>query len=277
MASKNKKNKQKKHNGPSMAELADKHIYYEESVQCVESEIDFVDETFAKIRKRKASTLREDFCGTTNTSCEWVKRRKTNTAISIDLDNDVLDWGKKNKILTLSPEQKKRISVINKDVLKVKTKPVDIVLAMNFSYWLLKERKLTIEYFKKIYKSLVDDGIFFLDAYGGYEAFQEMTEKTKHKTFTYIWDQHRYNPITGISTNYIHFKFKDGSKIMKAFTYEWRIWTLPELLEMLTEAGFKATVYWEQADEDGEGNGVFIPEMEGDADAGWIAYLVAEK
>ncbi len=277
MASKNKKNKQKKQNGPSMAELADKHIYYEESVQCVESEIDFVDETFTKIRKRKASTLREDFCGTTNTSCEWVRRRKTNTAISIDLDNDVLEWGKKNKISKLSPEQKKRISIINEDILKVKTKPVDIVLAMNFSYWLLKERKLTIEYFKKIYKSLVDDGIFFLDAYGGYEAFQEMIEKTKHKTFTYIWDQHRYNPITGISTNYIHFKFKDGSKIMKAFTYEWRIWTLPELLEMLTEAGFKATVYWEQADEDGEGNGVFIPETEGDADAGWIAYLVAEK
>ena len=32
-----------------------------------------------------------------------------------------------------------------------------------------------------------------------------------------------------------------------------------------------------EADEDGEGNGVFIPETEGDADAGWIAYLVAEK
>ena len=52
---------------------------------------------------------------------------------------------------------------------------------------------------------------------------------------------------------------------------------MPELLDMLTEAGFKPTVYWEQADENGEGNGVFIPETEGDADAGWIAYLVAEK
>ena len=277
MASKNNKKKTKISSGPTMAEQADKHICYEESVQCVESEIDFVDTSFLKIRKRLARTLREDFCGTTNTSCEWVSRRKTNKAVCVDLDEDVLDWGKTNKISKLSIDQQKRITILNDNVLTVKTDKVDIVLAMNFSYWILQERKLTIEYFKKIYNTLVKDGIFFVDAYGGYEAFQELVEKTKNKNFTYIWDQHRYNPITGIAKNYIHFKFKDGSKINKAFTYEWRVWTMPEILEMLTEAGFKPTVYWEQADEDGEGSGVFIPETEGDADAGWIAYVVAEK
>ena len=49
------------------------------------------------------------------------------------------------------------------------------------------------------------------------------------------------------------------------------------LLEMLSEAGFKSTVYWEQADEDGEGNGEFLPQTEGEADAGWIAYIVSQK
>jgi SAM-dependent methyltransferase len=276
MASNNNK-KSAQASTTSMAALADKHICYEESVQCVESEIDFVDTTFLKLRKRLANSLREDFCGTTNTSCEWIKRRKTNTAVSVDLDEEVLQWGKENKIAKLTPEQKKRITIVNDNVLTIKTEPVDVVLAMNFSYWLLKERKLTIEYFKKIHKALVKDGVFFLDAYGGYEAFQEMKEKTKNKHCTYIWDQHKYSPVTGIAKNYIHFKFKDGSKMMKAFTYEWRVWTLPELTEMLTEAGFKPTIYWEQADEDGEGNGVFIPDTEGEADAGWIAYLVAEK
>ena len=165
-----------------MAELADKHICYEESVQCVESEIDFVDATFTKLRKRQATTLREDFCGTMNTSCEWIKRRATNTAISVDLDKEVLEWGEKNKVSKLSPEQAKRINIINDNVLTIKTKPVEIVLAMNFSYWLLKERQLTIEYFKSIYNALVEDGIFFLDAYGGYEAFQEMKKKPKMNT-----------------------------------------------------------------------------------------------
>ncbi len=277
MGSKNKKTKNKKSNTATIAETADRHIFYEKAVQCVESEIDFVDETFTKLRKRKAKTLREDFCGTTNTSCEWVKRRKSNIAYSVDLDEEVLEWGKKNKIAKLNKEQQERIHVFNENVMTVKTEPTDIVLAMNFSYWLLKERKLTIEYFKRIYDSLVSDGIFFLDAYGGYEAFQELSEKTKNKNFTYIWEQKRYNPISGIAKCNIHFKFKDGSKMMNAFSYEWRVWTMPEILEMLTEAGFKPTVYWEQADEDGEGNGVFIPETEGDADAGWIAYVVAEK
>ena len=55
------------------------------------------------------------------------------------------------------------------------------------------------------------------------------------------------------------------------------VWTLPELLEMLSEAGFKSTVYWEQADEDGDGNGEFLPQTEGEADAGWIAYIVSQK
>ena len=260
-----------------MANLADKYICYEESVQCVESEIDFVDTTFLKLRKRLAKTLREDFCGTMNTSCEWVNRRKTNTAICVDLDEAVLQWGKDNKITKLSDEQKKRIVIFNDNVIKIATEPVDIVLAMTFSYWLLKERKLTIDYFKRVYKALTDDGSFFLDAYGGYEAFQELKEKTKNSHCTYIWDQHKYSPVTGIAKNYIHFKFKDGSRMMKAFTYEWRVWTLPELTDMLSEAGFRATVYWEQADEEGEGNGVFIPDAEGEADAGWIAYLVGEK
>jgi len=266
-----------KSSSPTMAELADRHICYEEAVQCAEAEIDIIDSIFKKLKKRQASTLREDFCGTTNTSCEWIKRRNTNTAICVDLDKDVLDWAKKNKLEKLSAEQLSRISLINDNVLNVVNDPVDIVLAMNFSYWTFKERKLMIGYFKKIRNALVDDGIFFSDAYGGYEAFQELKEKTKNDNFTYIWDQHKYDPISGSAINHIHFKFKDGSKIKKAFTYEWRVWTLPEILEMLVEAGFKPTVYWEQADEDGEGNGEFIPQTEGEADAGWIAYIVSQK
>lgn len=44
-----------------MAERADRHALYESSVQNVESEIDFVDEEFFKLRQRRARYLREDF------------------------------------------------------------------------------------------------------------------------------------------------------------------------------------------------------------------------
>jgi hypothetical protein len=65
----------------------------------------------------------------------------------------------------------------------------------------------------------------------------------------------------------------------RAFTYTWRLWTLPELREVLKEAGFeRVTVYWQGTDEEtGEGNGEFLPVDRGDPDPAWIAYLVAEK
>ena len=262
----------------TMANKADINVLYEKSVQCVESEIDFVDDTFQKLRGRKAKLLREDFCGTANTSCEWIRRRKTNEAISVDLNEKVLEWGRKNKIGKLTKGQTKRITLINDNVMTVKTDKVDTILAMNFSYWIFEDRPTMIKYFKGIYKTLADDGIFFLDAFGGYEAYQEMKERTEHDKFTYVWDQASYDPVTGHCQCHIHFKFKDGSKINRAFSYEWRLWSLPELTEMLTEAGFKATVYWEGTDKDtDEGNGIFVPATEGEADAGWIAYIVAEK
>ena len=262
----------------TMADKADINVLYEKSVQCVESEIDFVDDTFQRLRGRKAKLLREDFCGTANTSCEWVRRRKTNEAIGVDLNEEVLAWGRKNKIGKLTKEQAKRITLMTGNVMTADTGKIDTVLAMNFSYWIFEDRPIMIKYFKRIYNTLVDDGILFLDAFGGYEAYQEMKEATEHDKFTYIWDQSGYNPVTGHCVCHIHFKFKDGSKINKAFTYEWRLWSLPELTEMLIEAGFKATVYWEGTDDDtGEGNGIFTATTEGEADAGWIAYITAEK
>ena len=273
-------NKHQKSGTPkkTMADKADINVLYEQSVQCVESEIDFVDETFKKLRGRKAEILREDFCGTANTSCEWIRRRKTNKAIAVDLNEEVLEWGRQHKVGKLTKEQAKRVTLVNDNVMTVKTDKVDAVLAMNFSYWIFEDRPTMIKYFKRIHDMLVDDGILFLDAFGGYEAYQEMRERTEHDKFTYVWDQASYDPVTGHCVCHIHFKFKDGSKINKAFTYEWRLWSLPELTEMLTEAGFKATVYWEGTDEDtDEGNGIFVPATEGEADAGWIAYIVAEK
>ena len=79
-------------------------------------------------------------------------------------------------------------------------------------------------------------------------------------------------------TCHIHFEFQDGSRLEKAFSYTWRLWTLPEIRELLEETGFRqVTVYWQGYDDDGEPDGVFVPVGEGEADAGWICYLTAEK
>lgn len=262
---------------PTQAERSDRHVLYEAAVQSVDAEIDFIDAIFTDLRARKAKLLREDFCGTANTSCEWVRRRPGNRAFAVDLDPAVLDWSRKNKIPALAPRQRERVRLMNVDVLRVRTEPMDIVLAMNFSYWVFREREVMKRYFRGVHDALAPDGILFLDAFGGYEAYQEMEESTTHGRFTYVWDQERYNPINGDITCHIHFRFRDGSKMPKAFTYHWRLWSLPELTEMLEESGFRATVYWEGTDKNGEGDGHFTPATTGEADAAWIAYIVAEK
>ncbi len=263
---------------PTMAELADKHELYEASVQNVEEECEFVSERYQAIRGRPALSFREDFCGTASAACQWVRQSDLHTSIGVDIDPEVLAWSERNRLSQLTDKQRQRLQLIQSDVLTVKSPSVDVVGAFNFSYFLFRTREEMLAYFRTVYRTLNDDGIFFLDAFGGYEAFEEMKEKTKYDDFTYIWHQARYHPVTGKIVCHIHFKFPDGSRMKKAFTYVWRLWTLPEILEMLAETGFKnPTVYWEGTDEDGEGDGVFTPETKGDADAGWIAYLVAEK
>ena len=263
---------------PTMAEHADPHLLYQESVQSVEAEIDFIDDTFKRLRKRKARTLREDFCGTAFTSCEWVRRRTSNIATGVDLDDEVLAWGEEHNVAPLG-KSASRISLIHGDVMKVQRDPTDVVLAMNFSYWLFKKRPHLRAYFSKVRDALVDDGIFFLDLYGGYESGKELKEKTKNDGFTYIWHQAKINPINADMLCHIHFKFPDGSKLRKAFTYHWRLWTLPEVSELLEEAGFRnVTVHWQGwDDENDEASGDFTPTTVGEADPSWICYLTAEK
>lgn len=278
MVRKSKKQGRKK-TAKLTAKTADRHVLYENSVQAVDAEIDFVDETFEQVRGRRAKFLREDFCGTANTSCEWVRRRPDNHAIGVDLDEDVMAWGRKRHIAKLKPSEQERIALVSADVVDVDTPPQDIVLAMNFSYWVLKERAQLRKYFANVRAALVKDGMLFLDCYGGYDASRVMKEHTEYDDYRYTWHQAAYNPVTGEMRCHIHFKFNDGSRLKKAFSYEWRLWTLPEIREILSEAGFsKVTVYWQGWDDDeDEGNGEFTPVTNAEPDAGWISYITAER
>jgi hypothetical protein len=266
------------------AATADRHVLYTHAVQCVEAEIDFVDATFKEIRGARAATLREDFCGTAATACEWARRRPGNTAVGLDLDQPTLDWGLAHNLSKLTEAQRGRVRLFNRDVREPGRAGagVDIVLAMNFSYWVFDTRPALRAYFESVRASLGARGVFFLDHYGGWESMKEQRDRREIKTrkgaFTYIWEQVRYEPVTGHMDCAIHFAFPDGTRMRNAFTYSWRLWTLPELRELLAEAGFRnVTVYWEGDDNKGSGNGVFTPETRGEACPAFICYLSAEK
>ncbi len=265
-------------NRPTMADEADIHELYEESVQNVENEVEFLQTTFQQLSGRKAHLFREDFCGTASLACQWVRQGREFQAIGVDIDPSVLDWGRNNRVARLPAEDQARVSLLESDVLTVETPKVDVLAAFNFSYFIFDTRDKMLRYMRRAYDALKDDGVLFLDMFGGPESQEETKEKTKYKGFTYIWHQAEFHPVTHYMRCFIHFKFPDGSRLKKAFTYEWRVWTAPELRELLIEAGFrKATVYWEGEDEDGEGDGEFTPDEKGEADLAWIAYIVAEK
>jgi SAM-dependent methyltransferase len=223
--------------------------------------------------------LREDFCGTAAVAANWAGRHRLNHAIGVDLDAEVLAWGEAHNAARLTRAARARLDLRRADVLTVRTPSQDLILAMNFSYWIFKTRDLMREYFRRVRHALKPDGVFMLDCFGGFDAFRVLNEKRPLRGFTYLWDQASYNPVTGDFVCHIHFRFPDGSRLQNAFTYEWRLWTLPEIREILAEAGFsRSIVYWQGWDEKTQdGDGVFKPAETADADAGWIAYVAVLK
>jgi SAM-dependent methyltransferase len=261
-----------------MAEKADRYELYERAVHDAGAEVDFLRETYARLRRRQPQSFREDFSGQASAACEWVRRGPRCRAMGVDIEPEVLEWGRAHRLSRLPAAAQKRVSLVNADVLTVRTEPVDVIAALNFSYWVFRTRRDLLAYFRNARRGLKVDGLLVLDAFGGYEAFREMEEHTRYRGFTYVWDQAMYRPVTGEYRCHIHFRFPDGSKMEQAFTYDWRLWTLPELRDLLLDAGFRrVTVYWEGDDGKGGGNGEFTPHPHGDADATWIAYLVAER
>ena len=152
---------------------SDRHELYELAVQEVVSECDFIDRVWRKMRGRTASTMREDFCGTAKACTEWARRRPTNRAIGVDLDESVILWGERRHRANLPESVSSRIAILKADVTKVETPAVDTIVAMNFSYFIFKDRAKLVDYFRRVHDSLARDGIFICDAYGGSEAHVE--------------------------------------------------------------------------------------------------------
>jgi SAM-dependent methyltransferase len=263
---------------PSRASAADKHLLYQESVQDTGPEIRFMSDTFRRLTGRRAQSLREDFCGTALLSADWVRscRKGQRSATGIDICPEVLAWGQHHNVAPLG-KRAGQIRLIQQDVRQPMAARHDLIAALNFSYWIFKSRDAMRDYFERARRGLVSDGLLILDAYGGWEASQPVRERRSiGRGVTYVWDQDQIDPITGSVVNHIHFEFRDGSKLRNAFTYEWRLWTLPELQELLTEAGYsEVRVYWDVAEDDDDME--YRHCLASENHPGWLAYLVARR
>lgn len=276
---KTKRTNNRKKNGRSMAARADKYDCYQRSVQEPESQCKFFDRVYRKEFGRPPTILREDFCGTAAVCCQWVRTRKDRQALGYDLDPEPLAWGVTHNLALLTEDQQQRVNLFEEDVRKVRSPAADVVSAENFSYFTFRTRDELRNYFSAARRNLAQQGLLVLDIMGGPEVMDEDHEERRRVGgFTYIWEHKRFDPINYDCTYFIHFKFRDGSQMRRAFRYDWRLWTIPEVRELLLEAGFRRVdVYWEGSDEDGDGNGIFRRQETAPSDPAWIAYVVGVK
>ncbi|HZW07389.1 MAG TPA: hypothetical protein VFF65_09710 [Phycisphaerales bacterium] len=261
---------------------ADRYTLYQLAVQEPDADLDFLDRVYRKRFGRLPSTLREDFAGTALTASRWVQRRGSNTAVAVDLDPVPLRWFAGHIEPGLSPDQRERLQVRRADVVSPENRRAgrgggfDAVFAFNFSYWVFKRRDAMLTYFNSVRASLGEQGLFLLDHFGGSDTMVELVERTRKKGFVYVWDQHSFDPVSGDLTCFIGFEFKDGTSMPRAFRYDWRLWMLPELRDILNEAGFSTVeVYIERDDKDGNGTGVYTLHKRAKADRAVISYIVA--
>ena len=225
----------------------DKYGLYERSVQRPQFDIDFITRVYRAEHDRLPLALREDFCGTAFISAEWVRSHPRRTALGLDLDAAPLAWGRKFNVAPLG-DAARRLTLLQKDVRSVFSPRADVTAAFNFSYCVFMTRPELVDYLRKARRGIKKGGAFMLDGYSGPDSLEPGNEVRNYRNFIYTWDQRPMDAITGRGIRYIHFKIKGvGKRMERAFTYDWRLWTVTELMDALAEAGFaRVDVYDEK-------------------------------
>ena len=254
---------------------------YERAVQGADFEIDFLTRTYKRLSTdpnplSRPLHLREDFCGTALVCCEWVKQGSKFRATGVDLSTEALEYSRVHHVGKLSLEQKKRLRLNCHDVRIEKANSFDVITAQNFSYFIFKARSEIKKYFRSVLKSLKSDGIFVMDIFGGFDSQKVFTERKRIGRLSYLWECHSFNPINHHAQFSIHFRLPKKPLLRHAFTYDWRMWSLPEIEDLLREVGFdRVEVCWEGDDGQGGGNGRFVPRARAENCDSWVAYIVA--
>ncbi len=268
---------------------------YRRAVQHPEAEASFLYRTYRHYnRNTPPLLLREDFAGTAAVASAWVGMDDEHQAMAVDSHGPTTRWAQREINKQLG-DRANDLHIVQADVLDVTGPRVDLSCALNFSTFIYHDRAGLKQYFKSARRGLRPDGLLVIDAYGGPGAMQTgiqsrtVSPETEldpgHEPcprlpgFLYEWEQRHFDPITHHTECRIHFDLDSGKRIDSAFIYRWRLWTLPELVELMLEAGFKTAQAWcDTYDPKAEtSDGVYRPIKKMPARADWIAYIIGVK
>lgn len=256
-------------------DIFDKYAAYAESVQSPKDDAKFLSRVYGELVKREPILLREDFCAAFELCCKWVTLDSKKKAIGLDLDPEPLTYGKRHYLPRLREGERSRIKIYQRDVLSRSTPKADIICAFNFSYYIFHTRSVLLQYFKQCRRSLLKNGILAVDIFGGPRCGASSVDVRKYKGLTYYWQQENFDPINNHAKFHIHFKPKNGRKRNRVFSYDWRMWSIPEIRDLMMEAGFRdVVVYWEGTAKNGSGSGKFYQRRVGEPCEVWLAYVI---
>jgi hypothetical protein len=251
---------------PAAGTLPSRHDFYELCVQSPADLVPFLRAIIGNNSGEQASdlVLGEDFAGTAALSFAWVNDRPDARAIAVDIDADTLAYRGTHD----------RIDRITGDV-RTATDPqhhaCDAIFVGNFSIGEIHHRPGLVEYFRRSRERLTareHPGVFVCDTYGGESTYllgevhrdhpmpadwSDRFDLPRGCRVRYTWEQREANPLTARVVNVCHFRVELAGTILHewpdAFVYTWRLWSVPELRDALTEAGFREThVYAKLAD-----------------------------
>lgn len=198
-----------------------------------------------------ASRLRDDFCGGAAIAAEFVSLDENHRAVGVDRDWPTIKWGESHWPQVLG-ERSQDLILLCADVIEARTPKVDLIAAMNFGTFEFHERSALLNYFKSARRTLRPGGLLVIDAFGGPGSMQVKTQSRRVtppewsglEPFTYLWEQRRFDAVQQRIDCRIHFEFSDGKFMRDAFRYDWRMWSLAELTELMREAGFTQAEVW---------------------------------
>jgi len=248
---------------------------------------------------RQPVVLREDFAGTSAESVAWVALRRGRRAIAVDLDGATLDWAQRRGARLLGPRVSEILFVVG-DVRVVGPPEVahaDIISVLNYSILYQREPEELRSYLRHALRGLASGGILVLNLFGGAAAVASGT--TRHQVtpkprlpsepaipaFDYLWEVRSYDRASERLDCRIHFVVPNPTtperphELRDAFKYDWRLWSIHEVVEACAQAGFSDVQVWRHTYDPSKGAaGVFLGHVEPDSLLtlqNWTAYIVA--
>jgi SAM-dependent methyltransferase len=245
--------------------------------------------------------LREDFSGTSAEAVAWLALAPGRRAWAVDCDAPTVAWARRRarRILGVRADD---LHFIEADVMSVAppaVPPADLISVLNFSILYLREAAQLQAYLRHAWHCLARPGLLVLNLFGGAGALKPHTDRhlvtprprlaseAAVPPFEFQWEQRHVDAATRRIDCRIHFRLRHPAapggvlELRDAFRYDWRLWSLAELIDALQAAGFDEVQVWRHTHDPARGAaGVFLGPVSLDVFETmdlWTAYIVASR